>query len=81
MRTFDASLAGLGGCPFAPHATGNIDIEDCVFMLESMGLHTGIDIDSLLALRADVEAWLPGEAFSGAIARAGLPKHFRRAAA
>ncbi|TDV35534.1 hydroxymethylglutaryl-CoA lyase [Paraburkholderia caballeronis] len=80
VRAFDASLAGLGGCPFAPHATGNIDTEDCVFLLESMGFDTGIDIEQLLALRRDVETWLPGEAFAGAIARAGLPKHFSRAA-
>lgn len=79
VRAFDASLAGLGGCPFAPHATGNIDMEDCVFLLESMGLDTGVDIDALLALRRDVEAWLPGESFAGAIARAGLPKHFNGA--
>jgi hydroxymethylglutaryl-CoA lyase len=77
VRRFDASLGGLGGCPFAPGATGNIDTEDCVFLLESLGLQTGIDIEALLALRETVEGWLPGERFSGAIARAGLPKTFR----
>lgn len=76
VRAFDASLAGLGGCPFAPNATGNIDTEDCVFLLEAQGLKTGIDIEALLALRREVEAWLPGEPFAGAIARAGLPKGF-----
>lgn len=77
VRRFDASLGGLGGCPFAPGATGNINTEDCVFLLESLGYETGIDIDALVRLRAVVESWLPGERFSGAIARAGLPKTFR----
>jgi hydroxymethylglutaryl-CoA lyase len=78
---FDASLAGLGGCPFAPGATGNIDTEDCVFLLESLGFDTGIDIDRLIAVRAEVEPWLPGEKFFGMVARAGLPKTFRDKAA
>ncbi|MDX3809764.1 MAG: hydroxymethylglutaryl-CoA lyase, partial [Bosea sp. (in: a-proteobacteria)] len=76
VRAFDASLAGLGGCPFAPGATGNINTEDTVYMLEQMGFDTGIDVAALLALRAEVESWLPGERFSGAIARAGLPKTY-----
>ena len=73
IRRFDASIGGLGGCPFAPGATGNVNAEDAVFLLESEGYSTGIDIDRLLALRRKVESWLPGERFSGAIARAGLP--------
>jgi hydroxymethylglutaryl-CoA lyase len=73
---FDASLGGLGGCPFAPGASGNIDTEDCVYLLESMGFETGLDIGKLVALRNTVAGWLPGEAFGGAIARAGLPKTF-----
>lgn len=77
---FDASLAGLGGCPFAPGATGNIATEDCTFMLDSMGFETGIDLDALLALRAEIAAWLPGERLAGALSRAGLPKGFSRAA-
>jgi len=77
VHRFDASLGGLGGCPFAPGATGNINTEDCVFLLESLGYETGIDIEALVSLRATVESWLPGERFSGAIARAGLPKTFR----
>jgi hydroxymethylglutaryl-CoA lyase len=77
VRRFDACLGGLGGCPFAPGATGNINTEDCVFLLESLGFRTGIDIKALVALREMVESWLPGERFSGAIARAGLPKTFR----
>lgn len=77
VRAFDTSLAGLGGCPFAPGATGNINTEDTAFMLESMGFSTGIDIEALLELRHDVETWLGGEErYSGAIARAGLPKTF-----
>ena len=79
-RAFDASLAGLGGCPFAPGATGNINLEDTVFLLESLGFSTGIDIGALLELRRDVESWLGDERFSGAIARAGLPKTYRPAA-
>lgn len=73
---FDASLAGLGGCPFAPGATGNIDTEDCVFLLESLGFDTGINLEKLFAVRAEVETWLPGERFFGMVARAGLPKTF-----
>jgi hydroxymethylglutaryl-CoA lyase len=78
VHRFDASLAGLGGCPFAPGATGNIDTEDCVFLLESLGFDTGIDIEKLVAVRAMVEPWLPGERFFGMVARAGLPKTFRQ---
>jgi len=80
VRTFDASLGGLGGCPFAPSASGNICTEDCVYLLESLGLSTGIDLEALLSLRATVETeWLNGERFTGAIARAGIPKNFRQA--
>jgi hydroxymethylglutaryl-CoA lyase len=81
VRRFDASLAGLGGCPFAPGATGNINTEDCVFLLESLGFDTGIDIEQLIPVRAEVESWLPGEKFFGMVARAGLPKTFRETAA
>ena len=73
---FDASLAGLGGCPFAPGATGNIVIEDLVFLLESEGLRTGIDIEALRAAREMVEAALPDEPKYGQVLRAGLPKGF-----
>jgi hydroxymethylglutaryl-CoA lyase len=78
VRAFDASLAGLGGCPFAPGATGNIDTEDTVYLLERLGFSTGADVEALVALRREVETWLPNERFSGAIARAGLPKTYRR---
>ena len=81
VRAFDASLGGLGGCPYAPGASGNICTEDLVFMLEAMGLSTGVDLDKLVALRREVEQALQGEPFHGTIARAGLPKGFARAAA
>jgi len=76
IRELDASLAGLGGCPFAPGASGNTVTEDMVFMLQSMGFETGIDLQRLIESRAVLEAALPGEALYGYIARAGLPKNF-----
>lgn len=76
VRRFDASLAGLGGCPFAPGASGNIVMEDLCFMLDSMGLRTGIDLNRLIALRSILERNLAGTEMHGAIARAGLPKHY-----
>ena len=78
IRAFDASLAGLGGCPFAPGASGNVNLEDTVYLLESLGFSTGIDFAKLLALRKEIESWLAGEAFTGSIAKAGLPKNFRQ---
>ena len=80
IRAFDSSLAGLGGCPYAPGASGNIVTEDLVFMLESMGFTTGIDLDRLVAARDLLAAGLPGEPMHGGVARAGLPKTFRLAA-
>ena len=81
VREFDASLAGLGGCPFAPGATGNIVMDDLVFMLEAMGLKTGVDLDRLVAVRDIVARELPDEPLYGAIARAKPPKGFRPAGA
>lgn len=81
ITTIDSSLGGLGGCPFAPGASGNIVTEDLVFLLEAMGLRTGIDIDRLLAVRADVQAALPDETLYGFVAEAGLPKGFAYACA
>jgi hydroxymethylglutaryl-CoA lyase len=78
VRHFDASTGGLGGCPFAPGATGNINTEDCAFLLESMGFDTGLDIEALVALRRQVEEWLPNERFAGSVVRAGLPKTYRQ---
>lgn len=76
LTTLDASLAGLGGCPFAPGASGNIVTEDLVFMLEAMGLRTGIDLDALFATRELLAAALPGEPLYGMTPLAGLPKGF-----
>src|SRR5207237_2606162 len=81
VTTFDASQAGLGGCPYAPGATGNIVTEDLVFMLESMGLRTGVDLERLLAARERVREALADQPFHGAIARAGLPKYYAPASA
>jgi hydroxymethylglutaryl-CoA lyase len=80
IRNFDAALAGLGGCPFAPGASGNIVTEDLVFMLESMGFSTGIDLDKLIAARAILAEGLPAETMHGQIAVAGVPKTFKVAA-
>ena len=71
---FDACLAGIGGCPHAPGASGNVATEDLVYLMASMGIETGIEFDKLLALRAQVAQWLAGECLHGAIAQAGLPK-------
>ena len=79
VRTFDASLAGLGGCPYAPGASGNVVTEDLVFMFEAMGVATGIDLERLIAARAVLQAGLPGEPLYGMVAEAGLPKGFRPA--
>jgi hydroxymethylglutaryl-CoA lyase len=81
VTTFDSSLGGLGGCPYAPGATGNIVTEDLVFLLESMGLATSIDFPRLLEARALLAAALPGEALHGHLAQAGLPKGSTLAAA
>ena len=78
-RAFDASLGGLGGCPYAPGATGNIVTEDLAFMLEAMGFDTGVDIERLLEVRQLVARALPDVPQHGAIAKAGLPKNFRTA--
>ena len=75
-RAFDASLGGLGGCPYAPGATGNIVTEDLAFMLEAMGFDTGVDIERLLEVRQLVARALPDVPQHGAIAKAGLPKNF-----
>jgi hydroxymethylglutaryl-CoA lyase len=77
VTRFDASLAGIGGCPHAPGASGNAATEDVAYMLASMGLDTGIDLPALLALRADVAGWLEGQALHGALWRAGLPQTFK----
>lgn len=77
ITTFDSSLGGLGGCPFAPGASGNIVTEDLVFMLQAMGYHTGIDLPKLLKVREVLIDALPGESLYGFTADAGLPLDFR----
>lgn len=79
LTTLDASLGGLGGCPFAPGASGNIVTEDLVFMLEAMGLRTGIDIGRLLSVREIVTAALPDEEMYGFLPDAKLPLGFKPA--
>jgi hydroxymethylglutaryl-CoA lyase len=76
VTTIDSSQAGLGGCPYAPGATGNIVTEDLAFLLEAMGYDTGVDIDKLVAARAILTEALPGEAQYGHVQDAGLPKGF-----
>jgi len=80
VRHFDSSMGGLGGCPFAPGASGNVITEDLVFMFESMGVPTGIDMAKLLEARKMMVAALPEEPVYGHMALAGLPKGFRAAA-
>ena len=79
VRTFDASLGGLGGCPYAPGASGNVVTEDLVFMFEAMGVRTGIDLSTLIAARDPLRAGLPGEPVYGMTPEAGLPKGWRTA--
>ena len=78
VTRFDASLAGIGGCPHAPGASGNAATEDLAFMLESMGIDTGLDLEALLALRQKVAGWIEGEPIHGSLWRAGLPSTFAR---
>jgi hydroxymethylglutaryl-CoA lyase len=77
ITTFDSSLAGLGGCPFAPGASGNIVTEDLCFMLTAMGIDTGIDLAALLEVRKILAASLPGEQLHGFTPEAGLPLGFQ----
>jgi hydroxymethylglutaryl-CoA lyase len=76
VRTFDASQGGLGGCPYAPGASGNVVTEDLVFMFEAMGIDTGVDLEHLMAARDALAAGLPGEALYGMTPEAGLTKGF-----
>ncbi len=78
---FDACLAGIGGCPHAPGASGNVATEDVAYLFASMGVPTGQDVDRLVALRAKVATWLEGEELHGTLWRAGLPKTMRPLAA
>ncbi|GAB2592920.1 hydroxymethylglutaryl-CoA lyase [Ramlibacter solisilvae] len=74
ITRLDACLGGIGGCPHAPGASGNVSTEDLAYMLASMGIATGLDFDALMALRGKLAGWLQGETLHGAIWRAGLPK-------
>lgn len=80
IRAFDSCMAGLGGCPYAPGASGNVVTEDLVFMLESMGFETGIDLCKLMTARNLLHEGLPAEPMQGQVAKAGIPKTYRRAA-
>jgi hydroxymethylglutaryl-CoA lyase len=78
VTTFDSSQGGIGGCPYAPGASGNIVTEDLVYLLESMGLDTGIDIAKLIEARKLLAEGLPGEPIYGHVPDAGVAKTFRR---
>jgi hydroxymethylglutaryl-CoA lyase len=80
VRTFDSSLGGLGGCPYAPGASGNVVTEDLVFMFEAMGVRTGVDLEKIIAARAALRAGLPGEPIYGMTPEVGLPKGWAQAA-
>jgi hydroxymethylglutaryl-CoA lyase len=81
INRFDACIGGIGGCPHAPGASGNVATEDVAYMLASMKIETGQDFDALLKLRAKVAKWLEGETLHGTLWRAGLPKTMRKEAA
>jgi hydroxymethylglutaryl-CoA lyase len=74
VTTFDSSQGGLGGCPYAPGASGNVVTEDLVFMFEAMGVRTGVNLEKLMAARACLRAGLPGEPLYGMTPEAGFPK-------
>jgi len=78
IRRLDACLGGIGGCPHAPGASGNVASEDLAYMLASMGVETGLDFDALVALRGKLGEWLAGEPLHGSLWCAGLPKTMRR---
>jgi hydroxymethylglutaryl-CoA lyase len=80
IARFDACTGGIGGCPHAPGASGNVATEDLAYMLASMGIATGLDFDKLMALRAKVARWLEGETLHGSVWRAGLPRTLKEPA-
>lgn len=77
IHAFDAALAGLGGCPFAPGAAGNVTTEDLVYMLDLMGYETAINLDRLLEAREILARGLPSEPLRGSLGKAGIPKFYR----
>ena len=80
VRRFDACVGGIGGCPHAPGASGNVATEDLAYLFRSMGVATGLDFDALMALRGRIAGWLDGEPLHGAVWRAGLPRSLREPA-
>jgi hydroxymethylglutaryl-CoA lyase len=80
VRRFDGCVGGIGGCPHAPGASGNVATEDLAYLFASMGQSTGVDFDRLITLRGHIAQWLEGEPLHGHIWRAGLPKTMRMAA-
>lgn len=80
ITRFDACLAGIGGCPHAPGASGNVSTEDLAYMLRSMNIDTGLNLHALLGLRQQVAAWLEGETLHGTLWQAGLPKTMKETA-
>jgi len=74
VTRLDACIGGIGGCPHAPGASGNVSTEDLAYMLASMGIDTGVDFHALVGVRAKVSKWLAGETLHGSVWRAGLPK-------
>jgi len=78
VRGFDAALGGLGGCPFAPGSVGNVATEDLVYLLESEGFNTGIDLQALISAREVLKAGLPSERLQGRVAAAGVPRTYRQ---
>ncbi|MCR5867711.1 hydroxymethylglutaryl-CoA lyase [Aquincola sp. J276] len=74
IRRFDACAGGIGGCPHAPGASGNVATEDLAWLFASMGVPTGLQFDALMSLRGRLAGWLAGEPLHGAIWRAGLPR-------
>lgn len=79
ISRFDACLGGIGGCPHAPGASGNVATDDLAFMLASMGIESGQNFDALLALRSKLAVWLQGESLHGTLWRAGLPRTMQQA--
>jgi len=76
VTSFDSSMGGLGGCPYAPGASGNVVTEDLVFMFEAMGVKTGINLDLLFEARKPLQAGIPNEMLYGMVPEAGVPKGF-----
>jgi hydroxymethylglutaryl-CoA lyase len=76
VTSFDSSMGGLGGCPYAPGASGNVVTEDLVFMFEAMGVNTGIQLENLFKAREPLRLGLPDEVIYGMVPEAGLPKGF-----